>query len=132
MLAAAPHEAVRYAVMVCTVVTTVCGIWLAYGEPPNLIMKANLASVIWTTPFFCVTARPAAIASYLVIAWQLRRRLRGGMSTGKMDVIDANAEDVRFLQATRHGEVITPVNWSKITLRSWATERSRHGAVTPR
>ena len=23
-------------------VTTVCGIWLAYGEPPNLIMKANL------------------------------------------------------------------------------------------
>ena len=42
MLAAAPPAAVRYAVMVCTAVTTVCGIWLAYGEPPNLIMKANL------------------------------------------------------------------------------------------
>ncbi len=26
-----------------------------------------------------------------------------------MDVIDANAEDVRFLQATRHGEVLTPM-----------------------
>ena len=26
-----------------------------------------------------------------------------------MDVIDANAEDVRFLQATRHSEVVTPV-----------------------
>ena len=26
-----------------------------------------------------------------------------------MDVLDANAEDVRFLQATRHGEVLTPV-----------------------
>jgi hypothetical protein len=26
-----------------------------------------------------------------------------------MDVIDANAEDVRFLQATRHGEVLTPI-----------------------
>jgi hypothetical protein len=26
-----------------------------------------------------------------------------------MDVLDANAEDVRFLQASRHGEVITPV-----------------------
>ena len=26
-----------------------------------------------------------------------------------MDVIDANAEDVRFLQAARHGEVMTPV-----------------------
>ena len=35
--------AVVYAVMVSTVVTTVCGMWLAYGEPPNLIMKANLA-----------------------------------------------------------------------------------------
>jgi hypothetical protein len=22
--------------------TTICGIWLAYGEPPNLIMRANL------------------------------------------------------------------------------------------
>ena len=42
LLAAAPISAVRYAVMVCTTVTTVCGIWLAYGEPPNLIMKANL------------------------------------------------------------------------------------------
>ena len=26
-----------------------------------------------------------------------------------MDVIDANVADVRFLQATRHGEVLTPV-----------------------
>ena len=42
LLAAAPIAEVRYSVMVCTTVTTVCGIWLAYGEPPNLIMKANL------------------------------------------------------------------------------------------
>ena len=41
-LANAPLASVRYSVMVCTVVTTVCGMWLAYGEPPNLIMKANL------------------------------------------------------------------------------------------
>ncbi len=27
----------------------------------------------------------------------------------RMDVLDANAEDVRFLQASRHGEVLTPV-----------------------
>ena len=39
MLAAAPVAAVRYAVMVCVAVTTICGIWLAYGEPPNLIMR---------------------------------------------------------------------------------------------
>jgi hypothetical protein len=109
MLAAAPTEAIRYAVMVCTAVTTICGIWLAYGEPPNLIMKANLHPYL-DDAFFLRYCAPAAVASYLVIAWQLRKKLgsqRVNLET--MDVIDANAEDVRFLQATRHGEVITPV-----------------------
>ena len=59
MLAAAPAAAVRYAVMVCTAVTTICGIWLAYGEPPNLIMKANLS--------------PAAGQCVLPVATALRR-----------------------------------------------------------
>src|SRR5918999_5980043 len=76
MLAAAPTEAVRYAVMVCTVVTTVCGIWLAYGEPPNLIMRANLHPYL-DDAFFLRYCAPAAIASFLVIAWKLRSRLRG-------------------------------------------------------
>ena len=101
---------VRYAVMVCTVVTTVCGIWLAYGEPPNLIMKANLHPYL-DNVFFLRYCAPAAVASYLVIAWQLRKKLGGQrVDLETMDVIDANAEDVRFLQATRHGEVLTP--WS--------------------
>jgi Na+/H+ antiporter NhaD/arsenite permease-like protein len=111
LLAAAPTAAVRYAVMVCTVVTTVCGIWLAYGEPPNLIMKANLEPYI-DNAFFLRYCAPVAVASYLVIAWQLRRRLRGEhVNLETMDVIDANAEDVRFLQAMRHGEVLTPVEF---------------------
>ena len=109
MLAAAPSEAVRYAVMVCTAVTTICGIWLAYGEPPNLIMKANLEPYI-DNAFFLRYCAPAAVASYLVIAWQLRNRLRGDrVDLRRMDVIDANAQDVRFLQAARHGEVLTPI-----------------------
>ena len=109
LLAAAPTSAVRYAVMVCTVVTTVCGIWLAYGEPPNLIMKANLHPYL-DNMFFLRYCAPAAVASYLVIAWQLRKKLGGQrVDLETMDVIDANAEDVRFLQATRHGEVLTPV-----------------------
>ena len=73
MLAAEPLASVRYAVMVCTAVTTICGIWLAYGEPPNLIMKANLYPYL-DNPFFLRYCAPAAIASYLLIAWQLRRR----------------------------------------------------------
>ena len=109
MLAAAPAVAVRYAVMVCTAVTTICGVWLAYGEPPNLIMKANLYPYLGNA-FFLVYCAPVAVAAYLIIAIQLRGKLRGQrVNLEEMDVIDANAADVRFLQATRHGEVITPV-----------------------
>jgi hypothetical protein len=111
LLAAAPTAAVRYAIVVCTVVTTVCGVWLAYGEPPNLIMKANLEPYI-DNAFFLRYCAPIAISSYLVIAWQLRKRLRGEhINLQTMDVVDAKAEDVRFLQAARHGEVLTPVEF---------------------
>jgi hypothetical protein len=109
LLAAAPVSAIRYAVMVCTVVTTICGVLLAYGEPPNLIMKANLHPYL-DNVFFLRYCGPIAIASYLIIAWQLRNRLGSDrVNLEMMDVIDANAQDVRFLQAARHGEVLTPV-----------------------
>jgi hypothetical protein len=108
-LAAAPIAAVRYAVMVCTAVTTICGIWLAYGEPPNLIMKANLHPHLGNA-FFLAYCAPAAVAAYLMVAAQLRGRLRGQrVNLEDMDVIEANAADVRFLQASRHGEVLTPI-----------------------
>jgi hypothetical protein len=109
MLAAAPVWAVRYAVMVCTAVTTICGVWTAYGEPPNLIMKANLHPVL-TNGFFLYYGVPVALVSYLTVAWHLRGRLAGRrVDLDDLDVLDANAEDVRFLQATRHGEVMTPL-----------------------
>ncbi len=109
LLAAAPIADIRHAVMVCTTVTTVCGIWLAYGEPPNLIMKANLYPRLGNA-FFLIYCTPIALACYLVVARHIRKRLRGRqVDLDTMDVIDANAEDVRFLQATRHSEVVTPV-----------------------
>ena len=109
LLAAAPMADIRHAVMVCTTVTTICGIWLAYGEPPNLIMKANLYPRLGNA-FFLLYCAPIAVASYLVVARHVRKRLRGRrVDLEGMDVIDANAEDVRFLQANRHGEVVTPV-----------------------
>ena len=108
-LAAAPQSAVRYAVMVCTAVTTICGIWLAYGEPPNLIMKANLTPFLGNT-FFLLYCAPAALVAYLLVANQLRGRLRGQrVALDEMDIIDANAADVRFFQAARHGEVMTAI-----------------------
>jgi hypothetical protein len=82
---------------------------LAYGEPPNLIMKANLHPYL-DDAFFLRYCAPAAIASYLVIAWQLRKKLsEEHIDLKEMDVLDANAEDVRFLQALRHGEVLNPM-----------------------
>jgi hypothetical protein len=109
MLAAAPVAAIRHAIMLCTAVTTICGVFSAYGEPPNLIMKANLAPNLGND-FFLYYCGPVALVSYLVVAWQLRRSLRGRrIDMDGMDVIDANVADVRFLQATRHGEVLTPV-----------------------
>ena len=109
LLAAAPTADIRQAVMVCTTVTTICGIWLAYGEPPNLIMKANLHPMLGNT-FFLIYCAPIAIAAYLVVARHLRKNLKGRyVNLEAMDVIDANAEDVRFLQASRHGEVVTPI-----------------------
>jgi Na+/H+ antiporter NhaD/arsenite permease-like protein len=111
MLAAAPTAAIRYAVIVCTVVTTVCGMWLAYGEPPNLIMKANLLDPVTNKPyltdvFFLKYCLPAALVSFLCVAWSLWRKLRGmRVDLAGMDILDANAATVRFLQAAKHGEV---------------------------
>jgi len=106
-LAAVPPAGVRYAVMVCTAVTTICGVWLAYGEPPNLIMKANLHPLLGNA-FFLIYCAPAAVVAYVIIALQLRSRLRGGqIKLDDMDILDTHVADVRFLQAARHGEVLT-------------------------
>jgi len=138
ILASAPSSSIRYAVMVCTVVTTVCGMWLAYGEPPNLIMKSNLTkpdgSSYLTNAFFLRYCAPAAFACYLVIAWNLSKRLKGSrIKLDELDVIDANAATVRFLQASRHGEVISAmelVQSHKAELgdkKDNVEERLRHG-----
>lgn len=134
MLAVVPRREVAFAVMICTTVTTVCGVWLAYGEPPNLIMKANLHPYLGGT-FFLRYCGPTAVATYLVVARHLRRRLAGKeIDITRMDVIDAKAEDVRFLQATRHGEVLTPIELVEIHAASLGghargvLERVRDGA----
>jgi hypothetical protein len=72
-------------------------------------MKANLSPYL-TNAFFLFYCGPIGVASYLVVARQLRRKLgRQRINLDEMDVIDANVEDVRFLQASRHGEVLIPV-----------------------
>lgn len=130
----APVQVVRYCVAICTVVTTVCGMWLAYGEPPNLIMKANLLSPTGesylTNGFFLRYCLPAALASYWVIAWNLRRRLKGTkIAIDHLDVLDAHAENLRFLQAMQHGQVLTTIDLVEkyaVTLGEATSEHVQH------
>src|SRR4030095_1871907 len=90
MLAATPVPGIRFGVMLCPTVTTIGGVFSAYGEPPNLIMRANLAPNLGND-FFLYSCGPVALVSYLVVAWQLRRSLGDRrIDLAGMDVIDAN------------------------------------------
>ncbi len=100
-----------FAVVVSTVITTVSGMFMAYGEPPNLIMKANLAPNL-DNVFFIRYGLPIAFGSYLVVAWNLRLRLgKRKIDLKTQDILDTHNADVRFLQASRHGEVFTPLEF---------------------
>ena len=99
-LAKASDRDVLYTVMVSTIVTTVCGMWLAYGEPPNLIMKANLHPYL-NDAFFLRYCLPVALGSYCVVFWNIKRQLHGQkVELEKLDILDTHTADVRFLQAT--------------------------------
>lgn len=111
-LAKAKDDAVIYAVMVSTVVTTVCGMYLAYGEPPNLIMKANLHPHL-DNAFFLRYCAPAAVGAYFIVFWNVKKRLAGKkVDLSKLDILDRHTADVRFLQVSRHGEMITPLEFA--------------------
>ena len=110
-LSKAAEKDIVYAVMISTVVTTVCGMWLAYGEPPNLIMKSNLNPHL-DNVFFLRYCLPVAVASYFIVFWNMRRRLAGRtVEIHKLDILDRHTADVRFLQASRHGEMLTPIEF---------------------
>jgi len=102
------RKAVLFVVVVSTIITTVCGMWFTYGEPPNLIMRSNLYPHL-TDSFFLRYCLPMAFASFLVVAWNMRVRLRGKhVRMADLDELDRHQADVRFIQAVRHGEVFLP------------------------
>ncbi len=110
-LAKAKKEDIVYVVMISTIITTVCGMWLAYGEPPNLIMKANLHPYL-DNAFFIRYCMPVAVLSFLVVQWSLRKRLKHAhVDMAQMDILDKHMDDVRFLQAFRHGKVFIPTEF---------------------
>ncbi|MFZ1061516.1 MAG: SLC13 family permease [Candidatus Rokuibacteriota bacterium] len=97
------YDAIEFAIMVSVVLTTVCGMWLAYGEPPNLIMKSNLGL---TDGFFLKYTLPMAVVAFIIVAAFINRWLRKvSIPLDEMDVLERNLADVRFLQAARRGEI---------------------------
>lgn len=106
----ADAEVIFFTIM-ATMVTTICGMWLAYGEPPNLIMKTNLHPRL-TDGFFLRYCLPVAAASYLVLFFNMRRRLKGRrVDLASIDFFELHTADVRFLQVMRHGETITDIEF---------------------
>ena len=113
LLAKTRDDTLIYIVMISTIVTTVCGMWLAYGEPPNLIMKANLYPHL-DNVFFLRYCLPVALGSYLIVAWNIRRKLgKRKILIEKLDFIESRFADVRFLQAMRHGKVLVDLEFLK-------------------
>lgn len=94
-LAKVKDEDIIYAIMVSTIITTVCGMWLAYGEPPNLIMKANLHPHL-NDAFFLRYCLPAALGSYFIVAWNIKRKLFGKkVEMKKLTNLDKSATDIK-------------------------------------
>ena len=114
LLSKTKDEHVIYIVMISTIITTVCGMWLAYGEPPNLIMKSNLHPYL-DNAFFLRYCLPIAIGSYFIIAWNIRRKLSGisPIKIEELDFMESHVADVRFIQAMRHGKVLVDLEFIK-------------------
>ncbi|HZR46397.1 MAG TPA: SLC13 family permease, partial [Candidatus Manganitrophaceae bacterium] len=103
VMAKVDDHGIEFIIMSSVILTTVCGMWLAYGEPPNLIMKSNLGL---PDSFFLKYAMPMAVVSFLIVAKFVYRWLRGVViPLDELDVLETNIADVRFLQAARKGEV---------------------------
>jgi hypothetical protein len=57
--------------------------------------------------FFLRYCLPVAVGSYFLVFWNIRRRVIGKrIHMEDLDILDRHIADVRFLQATRHGEVL--------------------------
>lgn len=113
-LAGTELAATRRMMLLCTIVTTVCGMWLAYGEPPNLIMKANVVGKngmpVLSDGYFLKYCLPLALVSFLVVALQIRRLFgRTQVDPCSLDLMERNSAALRFLQARRHGAVFSEI-----------------------
>ncbi|MBI5513094.1 MAG: hypothetical protein HY909_04955 [Deltaproteobacteria bacterium] len=107
-LAGATTAALRESALLATVVTTVCGSWLTYGEPPNLIMKANVRGAdgieLLTDGFFLAYCLPACVGVFALVAWRARRAFEGlQVDHASQDFVERHAPFLAFLREEQHG-----------------------------
>jgi Na+/H+ antiporter NhaD/arsenite permease-like protein len=104
IMAKVPPEDLKFITAVTVMVTCICGIWLAYGEPPNLIMKSNLGL---PDSFFLIYAMPMAVITLILISYFLYQRLKSAVIVmNDLDPMEDRIADVRFYQAMRGAEVL--------------------------
>jgi len=104
LLAKMKKHDVIYFVIISTMITTICGMWLAYGEPPNLIMKTNLHPAL-SDGFFLRYCLPIAVASYIVLLFNMHGRLKGRRVDAAAFAVAEHLADVRFMHVSNRGEL---------------------------
>lgn len=101
----------RNAMVYATFVATFCGAWLAFGEPPNLVMRAGVVNThgvsLLTDWFFLSYCGPPALLGLVVVCFFLRH-IKGEIVWEHLDVFVQNDATVRFLQAMDHGTALDP------------------------
>jgi len=103
IMAKIQSEEIGFFIAVSVIITTVCGMWLAYGEPPNLIMKSNLGL---SDLFFLKHTLPMAVVALVLVIGFIYPRLKGKRVALKdLGFLEKNIADIRFLQVMRHGHV---------------------------
>ncbi len=103
VMAKLPICETEFIVMASVVITTVCGMWLAYGEPPNLILKSNLGL---SDRFFLTHAAPLAIVAFITVSFFIYRRTASlVIPLHELDLLERHIADIRFLQAKQKGEI---------------------------
>jgi hypothetical protein len=49
------------------------------------------------------------MGAYFIVLWNVKRRLKGKrVDVSALDVLDLHTADIRFIQAEKHGKVLTP------------------------
>jgi len=122
------QTAIRIRGSSCTpTLTTICGGWVAYGEPTNLIMKANTLSLLGKH-ILCYLLRSGSSRQATFNRPTTRKDCAISMCYLDMrwNVVEAECEGcAAYCKPTRRARVLTPIEFTRIT--RWNRREARRG-----